>query len=148
MSTAPHHQHLERSRPIAKSTMNRLPFLRWFQPPPEPQPEPTAPDEQQQPPPEPQQKAPYYPTVPDVLKVRHILRWKIIPDNSLPVEIVDLIIDEAEYWPSVETTTTSTGTIPRGKKIVVRQDQDRIILRSEPLCLETGGVSTTSKHFT
>lgn len=110
--------------------MDRLPFLRWFQPL-QPDPEPTASEQ----PSEDQEQQPFYPTLFDVLKVRHLLRWTTIPEGGLPIEIVDIIIDEAEYWPSVETTTTSTGTIPRGKKIVVRQDEDRIVLRSEPLCL-------------
>lgn len=46
---------------------------------------------------------PFYPSLFDVFKVRHVLRWKIKP-NGIPVELVDLIVDTAEYWPSIKTS--------------------------------------------
>lgn len=63
----------------------------------------------------------------DVFKVRHILRWKVFP-GGLPPEIVDLIIDAAEYWPWTE--------ISMNEKTVIRQDMDQELLRSLPLCFD------------
>lgn len=63
----------------------------------------------------------------DVFKVRHILRWKVTKDG-LPLEIVDLIIDAAEYWPWTETNME--------EKTVIQQDLDQELLRSLPLCFD------------
>ncbi|KAB8230190.1 hypothetical protein ETB97_001255 [Aspergillus alliaceus] len=69
----------------------------------------------------------FYPDIYDVLKVRYLLRWKIIPEG-LPAEIVDLIIDAAEYWPSTEATL--------GEKRIIRQDKDQVLVRTAPLCYD------------
>lgn len=76
---------------------------------------------------------PFYPCVDDVLKARYVLRWKTRPEG-LPMEIVDMIIDTAEYWPS---TAVSVGNV------VIRQDRDRELVRTVPLCFdkEVGGLS-------
>ncbi|KAL1998153.1 hypothetical protein VTN02DRAFT_6766 [Thermoascus thermophilus] len=92
-----------------------LPIMRRFSPRDDPEP---APD------PEPEQ---FYPSLRDVFQVRAILRRGIVP-GGLPVEIVDLIVDAAEYWPSVEARIR--------EKIVIRQDGDRECLRTPPLCYE------------
>lgn len=83
---------------------------------------------------------PFYPTINDVLKARYILRWKI-RSEGLPMEIVDMVIDAAEYWPSMEVSMkkpvirTDKGE-ELAQKIVVRQDQDRELVRSLPLCFD------------
>lgn len=85
---------------------------------------------------------PFYPTIDDVLKTRYILRWKIRPEG-LPMEIVDMVIDAAEYWPSTEVSMkkpvvrTDKGE-ELAQKIVIRQDQDRELVKSMPLCFDEG----------
>ncbi|KAE8372364.1 hypothetical protein BDV26DRAFT_102306 [Aspergillus bertholletiae] len=69
----------------------------------------------------------FYPELYDALKVRYLLRWKIIPEG-LPVEIVDMIVDAAEYWPSIEATL--------GEKRIIRQDGDQVLVRTAPLCYD------------
>lgn len=57
------------------------------------------------------------------------------------MEIVDMVIDAAEYWPSMEVsmkkpvTRTDKGE-ELAQKIVVQQDQDRELVRSLPLCFD------------
>ncbi|EAW15119.1 uncharacterized protein ACLA_057750 [Aspergillus clavatus NRRL 1] len=67
----------------------------------------------------------FYPELFDVFKVRYLLQWKIVA-AGLPAEIVDLILEAAEYWPSVETRMDT----PR----FIRQDRDQILLETVPLC--------------
>ncbi|THC91528.1 hypothetical protein EYZ11_009014 [Aspergillus tanneri] len=62
---------------------------------------------------------PHYPTLYDVLKTRHLLRWKVVPEG-LPLEIVDLIVDAAEYWASVESKMNGHR--------VIRQDGDQVLI--------------------
>lgn len=71
--------------------------------------------------------APFYPSLFDVLKVRYLLQWKIFKE-AMPPEIVDLIVDAAEYWASREVRV--------GEKQVVRSDGDREMLRTGALCFE------------
>lgn len=70
----------------------------------------------------------FYPSLFDVLKVRYLLQCKLT--EAIPPEIVDLIIDAAEYWPSSETSLGGDGT-------VIRTDMDRELLRTAPLCTQT-----------
>lgn len=70
----------------------------------------------------------FYPSVADVLKVRFTLRWKIVAEG-LPQEIVDLIIDAAEYWASAEVQM-------EGPTRVIRQDRDQVLVRTVPLCYD------------
>lgn len=69
----------------------------------------------------------YYPSLEDVLKTRYILSWKIVPEG-LPSEIVDMIVDAAEYWPSTVTRLQ--------KKMVVHQDRDAVVVVTQPLCYD------------
>lgn len=69
----------------------------------------------------------FYPSLRDVIEVRGILRLGLVPEG-LPTEIVDLIVDTAEYWPSVEAKLSGPT--------IVRQDADQELLRTPPLCLE------------
>lgn len=71
---------------------------------------------------------PFHPSLDYVLKTRYILQYKVIHGKGLPLEIVDLIIDEAEYWPSVE--------VKMDKRAVIRQDADRSLVRTLPLCYD------------
>lgn len=69
----------------------------------------------------------FYPGVFDVFKVRYILRWKITSEG-LPMEIVDMIMEAAEYWPSIEARMDT--------RTIIRQDDDRELLRTAPLCYD------------
>lgn len=69
----------------------------------------------------------FYPGIFDVLKVRHILLWKIKSDG-LPAEVVDLIIDAAEYWPSSEVALQ--------RRITIQKDVDQAVLSTSPLCFD------------
>lgn len=82
---------------------------------------------------------PFHPSLDYVLKTRYILQYKVIHGKGLPLEIVDLIIDEAEYWPSVE--------VKMDKRAVIRQDADRSLVRTLPLCYdEKVRLSAISTH--
>ncbi|RJE21408.1 hypothetical protein PHISCL_06239 [Aspergillus sclerotialis] len=78
---------------------------------------------------------PLYPNISDVLKTRHVLRWKI-REEGLPMEIVDMIIDAAEYWPSTE--------VRLGKRVVIRQDRDQELVRTVPLCFDEESLKSTN----
>lgn len=78
----------------------------------------------------------FYPSVDDVQQVRKLLQ-RLGP--GLPTEVVDLIVDEAEYWPSVETSLRDTP-------LVVGKDNDRECLRTPPLCYVEGQVGAASAH--
>lgn len=70
---------------------------------------------------------PFHPSLFEVLKVRYLLQWKLVAE-AVPPEIVDLIIDAAEYWPSSE--------VSMGERTVIQKDTDRELLRTGPLCSE------------
>ncbi|KAJ5180434.1 hypothetical protein N7492_003644 [Penicillium capsulatum] len=70
--------------------------------------------------------AEYFPSLWDVLKIRYLLQWKI--SGGLPVELVDVIIDAAEYWPSIECRMKD--------EVVVGTDRDRVLLKTVPLCYD------------
>lgn len=69
----------------------------------------------------------YHPSLFDVFKTRYLLQWKVVA-GGIPAEIVDLIIDEAEYWASTEAKMD--------KSTVIVSDCDRELLRTGPLCYE------------
>ncbi|KAL4944347.1 hypothetical protein BDV06DRAFT_187638 [Aspergillus oleicola] len=69
----------------------------------------------------------FYPSIFDVLKVRHILLWKVKPEG-LPAEVVDMIVDAAEYWPSTEATL--------GERIRISKDVDQALVCTSPLCYD------------
>lgn len=69
----------------------------------------------------------YFPTLQDVLKVRYLLQWKI--PNGFPTELVDVIVDAAEYWPSFECRKKDGRTI-------IRNDHDQVVLKTVPLCFD------------
>ncbi|TAQ86214.1 hypothetical protein B7494_g5466 [Chlorociboria aeruginascens] len=75
------------------------------------------------------------PTVEDVLSVKKILQ-DMHNGPHLPMELVDAIIDVAEYWPH---TTTSMDTTIR----VFSHDENRFVLRSFPL----GFVEATDAEY-
>jgi len=79
--------------------------------------------------------ATFYPSILDALTVRYLLQWKVVP-GGIPPEIADMIIEAAEYWASMETRIDG--------KIVVRQDADRELLRTAPLCYEKVCVTSFS----
>jgi hypothetical protein len=53
---------------------------------------------------------PYDPSVKDVLHVKDLLNGI----SSFPLELIDRIIDLAEYWPRTTTATSSLIKIPHG----------------------------------
>jgi hypothetical protein len=67
----------------------------------------------------------FYPSLWDVLKTRYILQWKAF-NQSLPAELVDAIIDAAEYWPSTESQVKGIRRIAN--------DRDQVLLKTVPLC--------------
>ncbi|KAI9367361.1 hypothetical protein BJX61DRAFT_312006 [Aspergillus egyptiacus] len=69
----------------------------------------------------------FYPSVFDVLKVRHLLLQKVATDG-LPAEVVDMIVDAAEYWPSFQCTLE--------EERVIRKDLDQALLCTSPLCYD------------
>ena len=69
----------------------------------------------------------FYPKIWDVLKVKYLLQWKL--KEGFPVELVDQIIDAAEYWPSIE------HRMGGGLK-TIRQDRDEVLLKTVPLCYD------------
>ncbi|KAL4872195.1 hypothetical protein BDV12DRAFT_162467 [Aspergillus spectabilis] len=69
----------------------------------------------------------FYPGIYDVLKVRHILLWNVMA-QGIPTEVVDMIVDAAEYWPSTETTLREKKT--------VRKDVDQALISTSPLCYD------------
>lgn len=78
----------------------------------------------------------FYPSISDALTVRYLLQWKVAA-GGIPPEIADIIIEEAEYWVSTE--------VKIDRKIVVRQDADRELLRTVPLCHEKKSDGSLSK---
>lgn len=69
----------------------------------------------------------FYPSLWDVLRVRYLLQWKACKE-SLPVELVDAVIDAAEYWPSTERQMEGKRTI--------QTDRDQVLWKTVPLCYE------------
>lgn len=51
----------------------------------------------------------------------------------MPVEIVDEIIDAAEYWPS---TTTMMAPPEKHEQRMIRKDRDQVLLKTVPLCFD------------
>ena len=76
----------------------------------------------------------YYPSISDVCKTREVLHQlgKSRNENKngigLPTELVDMIIDEAEYWPSVLTEMP--------KPVIVQDSTDKRCLLTPPLCYD------------
>jgi len=87
----------------------------------------------------------YYPSIGDVCKTRAVLhqlgKSRKENDNGigLPTELVDMIIDEAEYWPSVLTR------MPR--PVSAQNDTDKQCLLTPPLCYDLGSDSSFSSSF-
>lgn len=80
----------------------------------------------------------FYPDIFHVLKVRHILLWKIKSDG-LPAEVVDMIIDAAEYWPSSEFTLQ--------QRITIQKDVDQAVLSTSPLCFDEKTLDAASPQL-
>jgi hypothetical protein len=68
----------------------------------------------------------FFPTLWDVLKVRYILQWKL--KKLVPPELVDSIIDQAEYWPSMKHVMEGQRRIP--------WDRDQVLFKTVPLCFD------------
>ncbi|KAJ5628302.1 hypothetical protein N7490_010530 [Penicillium lividum] len=69
----------------------------------------------------------FFPDIWDVFKVRYLLQWKL--REGFPVELVDQILDAAEYWPS-----TQHHMVEKGDCRVVHNDCDQVLLKTVPLC--------------
>ncbi|KAG0157375.1 hypothetical protein PDIDSM_4560 [Penicillium digitatum] len=68
----------------------------------------------------------FNPTLVDVLDVRLFLQWKV--SRGLPEELIDMIIDAAEYWPSIEQKMQDQR--------VIQKDCDQVLLKTVPLCYD------------
>jgi len=66
----------------------------------------------------------YQPSVSDVIAVKEALHTK----STLPYELVDSIVDMAEYWPHNTTDLTESVSVKAG-----RDHENRFLLRSYPL---------------
>ncbi|KAH8589721.1 hypothetical protein B0O99DRAFT_636447 [Bisporella sp. PMI_857] len=66
----------------------------------------------------------YSPSVEDVLAFKDLL----LNQFDLPLELIDTIVDYAEYWPHTSTTTNTSSSVMAG-----RDGENRFILRSYPL---------------
>src|SRR4051812_24918155 len=72
----------------------------------------------------------YQPSIEDVLTVKDVF-LSLLPETPLPLELIDAIIDLAEYWPH-----TSTTLPPDRRETYVRaggDDENRFMLRSLPI---------------
>ncbi|KAJ5675803.1 hypothetical protein N7462_008700 [Penicillium macrosclerotiorum] len=70
----------------------------------------------------------YFPSLWDVLRVRFLLQWKVT--EGLPAELVDAIVDAAEYWPS------SVTSMKEPTNRIIYQDRDQVLLKTVPLCYD------------
>ena len=68
----------------------------------------------------------FHPSLADVLKVRALLQ-RMVP-RGLPEELIDMTIDAAEYWPSIEQKM-------QGQRII-QKDRDQVLLKTVPLCYD------------
>jgi hypothetical protein len=68
----------------------------------------------------------FNPTLVDVLNVRHLLQWYL--PRGLPEELVDMIVDAAEYWPSIEQRMQDQW--------IIQKDRDQVLLKTVPLCYD------------
>ncbi|KAI2611832.1 hypothetical protein GGR54DRAFT_616928 [Hypoxylon sp. NC1633] len=66
----------------------------------------------------------------DILEVKDILS----KTGNLPPELVDIILDRAEYW-ACATTIVDYSNQPRGRLSVPDSSEDQFLLRTEPLGL-------------
>ncbi|KAJ5247013.1 hypothetical protein N7468_001996, partial [Penicillium chermesinum] len=79
----------------------------------------------------------------DALKVRHILRRKV--GKGLPNELVDKIMDAAEYWASeMAYMAVMPERSRQGNRVIVRQDHDMVVLKTVPLCFTKQGNDNAS----
>ncbi|KAL4774071.1 hypothetical protein BDW60DRAFT_14967 [Aspergillus nidulans var. acristatus] len=75
----------------------------------------------------------FYPSISDALRVRHLLLWKVQPEG-LPAEVVDMIVDAAEYWPSTK--------VKLDKARRIEKDVDQAVLCTSPLCYDEKSLDT------
>ncbi|KAF9253132.1 hypothetical protein DTO013E5_480 [Penicillium roqueforti] len=68
----------------------------------------------------------FNPSIADVLKVRNLLQRKV--PRGLPEELIDMIIDAAEYWPSIEQKLEEHR--------IIQKDCDQVLLKTVPLCYD------------
>jgi hypothetical protein len=86
---------------------NRLGRRGFFPPGQNQQPSRSLPDEEEEP-----ESLEYEPTIREVLVVKEQLQRK----SSLPIELIEAILDDAEYWPHTSTSITGRKTILAGKE--------------------------------
>ncbi|KAJ5952382.1 uncharacterized protein N7479_010795 [Penicillium vulpinum] len=76
----------------------------------------------------------FNPSLADVFKVRHLLQWSL--PRSLPEELVDIIVDAAEYWPSIEHRMED--------RRIIQKDCDQVLLKTVPLCYDRNSLGQES----
>ncbi|KAJ5732035.1 hypothetical protein N7493_003516 [Penicillium malachiteum] len=116
--------------------MRRAPFGRLMSSRINPRNEPAADESPSSEPENDPQNEVFFPGVWDVLKVRYLLQWKL--QEGFPPELIDEIIDEAEYWPSTENRME--GKMPKW----ISQDHDQVLLKTVPLCYDRKSLEQSS----
>ncbi|KAJ5817915.1 hypothetical protein N7447_007923 [Penicillium robsamsonii] len=76
----------------------------------------------------------FNPSLEDVLNVRHLFQWKL--PHGLPEELIDMIVDTAEYWPSVEQKMQYQR--------IIQKDCDQVLLKTVPLCYDRNSLEKES----
>lgn len=76
----------------------------------------------------------FNPTLVDVLNVRHWLQWKV--PHGLPEELIGMIVDAAEYWPSVEQKMQDQR--------IIHKDCDQVLLKTVPFCYDRNSLEQES----
>lgn len=127
-----------RSEPASQSQAQpqpRVPSIRQFITPNPPR--PSSSDALN--PPNPSTPKIFLPSISDVYETKHILRTCHSRKSgagsgvTLPAELIDMIIDEAEYWPHQVSCLQEKFCIPRTWS---GEDKDKMCLRTERICLE------------
>ena len=80
--------------------------------------------------------SPYKPAILDVIKLRHYLLKA--SDYTIPIQLIDEIVDYAEYWPHVSATKTHP-LIARG----ATAHSDVLVIRTPPIC----SLATHNSHL-
>ncbi|KAJ5178044.1 uncharacterized protein N7500_000743 [Penicillium coprophilum] len=76
----------------------------------------------------------FNPNLDDVLHVRRLFQLKL--SHALPEELIDMIIDAAEYWPSVEQKMQNQR--------IIKKDCDQVLLKTVPFCYDRNSLEQES----
>lgn len=84
-------------------------------------------------PPDERHGRPFSPTIQDVIRTKRLML-----QTSLPIEIIDMILDAAEYWPRTSQATRYDRSTPSGRYSILGGSvcQDALLLRCCPIGFE------------